>query len=271
MAPERTESAAPRARNVRLAIGALTPLTRQAIESAARLAQLGAGRLDCLFVEDAELFRAAALPLTREFGVVARSPRRFEPPDLERAMRQQAAQVRRLIAQAAQAAHLEWTFEVARGALLDEALRSANPDDLMVVGMSGCEFDAPIAGPVVARPPPRTLLALIESLPGDVALLRAAIHAVPGAALTVWTPGAALHPAGSPDAQWAALERELGRPLTRLETAALVAPESVAEALARLRPRLLALQRVRLAALASEIAFTLRRRSAMLVATPSES
>jgi hypothetical protein len=85
----------PRAGRVRLSIGALNPLTRQAIESAVRLAANGDGRIDCLFVEDVDLFRAASLPLTREFGVATSgAARRFDAQGLAGALRQQAARAR---------------------------------------------------------------------------------------------------------------------------------------------------------------------------------
>lgn len=258
----------PKASRVRLTIDALTPLTRQAIEGAASLAAEGERELDCVFVEQAELLRAAALPPTRVFGVTSASPRSLEPDELERALRQQAAQAQRLIAQVARAANLQWSFEVARGALIDEALRRAQPEDLLVLGIAGCELELPQPPRILGREPQRTLLALVESLPDDLATIRAALRALPGGSLAVWAAGEAARSAAELELQVAALERELGLPLRRLPSAELALPQSVERALAQLRPRLLALQRETLVALAAELAWSLRRRPAVLVAVP---
>lgn len=143
MVEERTERDPARGR-VRLTIGALTPQTRRALDTAIRLAtEMGEG-IDCLFVEDTELFNAANLGVTREVAIVTGRVHRFEPRVLEHALRRQAAETQRLLAQAALRARLQWTFEVVRGALLREALRRAAEEDVIVVGMSGCAADAPL-------------------------------------------------------------------------------------------------------------------------------
>lgn len=270
MAAARADSGGRRANRVRLAIDALTPLTRQAIEGAVSLAAEGGWALDCVFVEQLELIRAAALPSTRVLGMTGASPRSLDPEDLERALRQQAAQAQRLIGQAALGANLEWSFEVARGAILEEALRRAEPRDLLVVGVAGCELDLPQAPRPSSREPQRTLLALVESLPEDLATIRAALRALPGGSLAIWAAGEAARSAAELELQVAALEHELGRPLRRLPAAAQaqVLATALEQALAELRPRLLALQRETLAALAADLAWSLRRRPAMLVAVP---
>jgi len=255
---------------VRLAIDSLTPLTRQAIESAVSLASQGGAPLDCVFVESLDLFHAASLPLTREFGVALAAPRPLQRAELERALQRQADEARRLLARCAAAVRLEHSFEVARGSLLDEALRRAAPQDLLVVAAAGCELDLPSVSRERGGAPERTLLALIESLPADLPTLRAVLRALPGVSLAVWAAGEAARANASLDAQFAALERELGRPLRRLAGAAEPAPgaQALARALAELRPQLLTLRRETLAALAADLAWSMRRRSAMLVATP---
>ena len=262
----------PRAGRVRLAIDALTPFTRQAIESAVSLAAQGAVRLDCVFVEPLELFHAASLPLTREFGMAIPSPRRLDRSELERALQLQAGQAQRLLARSAGAVRIEHSFEVTRGALLDEALRRAAEQDLLVVGAAGCELDLPAAPRAHGREAQRTLLALVESLPADLPTLRALLRAIPGATLAICAAGEAADSAAGLEAQFDALERELGRPLRRLRGAAGPQPQLVAAALAQalseLRPQLLTLRRETLAALATELAWAMRRRPALLVATP---
>ena len=87
-----------------------------------------------LFVEDAELLRLAALPFTREIGLASGTVRPLDLPDVERALRRQAEQVRRLLEQTATDLALPWSFQVARGSLLDEVLAAAALADLTIVG-----------------------------------------------------------------------------------------------------------------------------------------
>ncbi len=270
MASDPAEPGARRAARVRLAIGALSPLTRQAIDSAVRLAAEGQGRLDCVFVEDADLFRAASLPLTREFGVATSAARSFDARDLAGALRKQAERARQEVERAAHAARLGVSFEVARGALLDEALQRAGAQDLLVVAAAGLD-------PEEATPPRRpgttqalTLLALVESLPADSALLRAALRAVPGASLALWAAGEAAQSAAALEAECRLLERELGRPLRRVQAGAPAEVGALLAALSQSRARMLAIRRETLAALAGEVGWCLRRRSAVLVAAPGE-
>jgi len=142
MAERRTDESA-RTGRVRLAIGGLTPQTRPALETAVRLALEAGDGIDCLFVEENTLFQAAALPITRELAVFTGRVQRFEPGDVERALRRQAADARRLLAQAALRARLRFTFEVVRGALLAEALSRAGEQDVIVIGLPGWLPDAP--------------------------------------------------------------------------------------------------------------------------------
>ncbi len=148
-------------RRVRLAIDALTPQTRRAIETAVRLAAESGSTVDCLFVEEAELFRAAELPLTREWDVITRSPRRLDTEALRRTLHRQAAEARQALARAALHSRLQWSFEVVRGALLREALLHAGEEDLIVVGVAGCG----LAG-ALERAIEREALAALAAEPG---------------------------------------------------------------------------------------------------------
>ncbi|HEU5283260.1 MAG TPA: hypothetical protein VFU53_05580, partial [Burkholderiales bacterium] len=93
-----------------------------------------------LFVEDVELLRLAALPFTREIGLASGTARPLDVPDVERAFKRQAEQMRRLLMQTAAALELPWSFQVARGSLLDEVLAAAALADLTIVG----ERQAPV-------------------------------------------------------------------------------------------------------------------------------
>lgn len=150
-------------RRVRLAIDALTPQTRRAIDTAVRLALEAGDSIDCVFVEELELFRAAELPFTRELGVFSRAPRRFDTSDLIHALRRQAAEARQALAQAAARSRLQWTFEVVRGALLREALQGAGEQDLIVIGLAGFDVEG-----ALERAIEREALAALAAEPGWV-------------------------------------------------------------------------------------------------------
>lgn len=130
-------------RRVRLALGALTPQTRHALEAAVGIARETGEPIDCLFVEEIALFHAAALPITRELAATTGQARTFDPAGLERALRRQAAEAQTLLARIAQQARLQWSFEVVRGALLDTALARAGEQDVIVIGLSGSGADGP--------------------------------------------------------------------------------------------------------------------------------
>ncbi len=161
MVDERPEQARPAGRRVRLALDALTPQTRRAIDTAVRLALEAGDGIDCVFVEEMELLRAAELPFTRELGVLGSGPRRLDPADLMRTLRRQAEETRRALEQAAQRSRLHWSFEVVRGALLNEALQRAGEHDLIVIGLAGCDVDG-----MIERAIEREALAEMAAQPG---------------------------------------------------------------------------------------------------------
>jgi hypothetical protein len=75
-----------------------------------------------LFVEDLDLLRLAALPITREVGAVSGVVRAIEVIDVERALRAQAEQVRRALSSLAAELDVPWSFRVERGELLQRVL-----------------------------------------------------------------------------------------------------------------------------------------------------
>jgi hypothetical protein len=251
---------------VRLAIGAVTPATRRAIDAAIRLARASGGQVDCLFVEEVDLFDAAALPITREMCAVTTAPRRFDAQALAGALRRQAEQARREVSEAGRRSHVATTFDVTRGRLLREPIERAGARDLIVIGVEGYEVSPVEPGPGRERAGER-LLAVVESLPDALALLRAALGAMPGALPEVWSRSPA---AGSALEQvLRTLEIELGRPLRR------VAPErgdgepSVADVVVQVRPRVLAIDRESLESAPPELIRALRRLGVTVLAAPS--
>jgi hypothetical protein len=110
-----------------------------------------------LFVENVALLRMAALPFTREIGLVSGVVRPIEAQDLERTLQRQAEQVRHGLARIAAELALPWSFQVARGSLLDQVLEAAADTDLIVLGRrrsaatrAGGEAPQPAPAPVVS-------------------------------------------------------------------------------------------------------------------------
>lgn len=100
------------------------------MQAAARLAAGTGAELAGLFVEDINLLRLAGLPFARETGMLAGS-RALGLVEVERALRVEAAQAQRMLAEAARALQANWTFRIARGQMLTEAL--AESADLLVL------------------------------------------------------------------------------------------------------------------------------------------
>ena len=120
-------------RRVIVALGGAEPAS-SLLQAAGDLLRGTRAELAGLFVEDLELLRLAALPFTREIGLASGTVRPLDVPDVERAFKRQAEQVRRLLVQTAAALELPWSFQVARGSLLDEVLAAAALADLTIVG-----------------------------------------------------------------------------------------------------------------------------------------
>jgi nucleotide-binding universal stress UspA family protein len=104
-----------------------------ALEAAARLAAEMQAELTGLFVEDANLFRLAALPFATEIDPRSARARRFELSQLEGALRAQAADLRRTMAALAEQLRVDWSFDVVRGDLIVSALSAATGADLLIM------------------------------------------------------------------------------------------------------------------------------------------
>ena len=107
-----------------------------AIEAAAGLALGLHAELAGLFIEDERLLRFAGLPFAREFGFASARARPLAPAAVERALRAQAEQLRRLLAATAERLSLAWTLEVVRGEVPRSVLAWAGASDLLVLGCS---------------------------------------------------------------------------------------------------------------------------------------
>lgn len=107
-----------------------------AIEAAAGLALGLHAELAGLFIEDERLLRSAGLPFAREFGLASARARPMAPAAVQRALRAQAEQLRRLLAATAERLSLAWTLEIVRGEVPRSVLVHASGSDLLVLGRS---------------------------------------------------------------------------------------------------------------------------------------
>ncbi|MEW6646584.1 MAG: universal stress protein [Pseudomonadota bacterium] len=103
-----------------------------ALELAAQLAALLQGTLQGVFVENSDLLRLAQLPFAHEIALNSAAIRRLETAQLERDLRAQAEQVRRLLESQAQQYRVEWTFRIERGALTTTLAASGGTDVVML-------------------------------------------------------------------------------------------------------------------------------------------
>ncbi len=108
-------------------------LDAAALAAAAQLARSAGAELAALFVEDINLLRLASLPFAREMGAASAAWRPMEAADIERALKVQAAQLKRALADAAQRLELQWTFDVARGQGLPILLEWTGASDIVVL------------------------------------------------------------------------------------------------------------------------------------------
>ena len=100
-----------------------------ALEGAAMMAaELGA-ELSGLFVEDANLLRLAALPVSSEIGFASARARNLSRGTVERTFRHLAEEARRALIDAAERARVRWSFDITRGTVVGEALRAVNQDE----------------------------------------------------------------------------------------------------------------------------------------------
>lgn len=107
---------------------------RVALGAAAELAARRHAKLLGLFVEDIDLLRSASLPFGREIGFTSGRIRPMSTLDMERRLRQQAEETRRLLAAIGRRHAIEWSLQVCRGQVEAETLALTIPTDLLVLG-----------------------------------------------------------------------------------------------------------------------------------------
>lgn len=107
-----------------------------AVDAAVQLASALDARLTALFLENADLMRAAALPFLRETGAVSGTVRPITSAAMLRTLRSHAEHVRAAVATAAEASGLAWQFEVVRGRRLAVICATREVLDLLVLAQA---------------------------------------------------------------------------------------------------------------------------------------
>jgi len=116
------------------------------------LARVLRAELAALFVENADLFRLAAFPQafeTRLFGPAGQAP--VESEALEDALRAQASALQRQLQRVAREAGVNWSFRIARGRIVQQALEVAEAADCVVLPSAGIATSIGLR-PTLARP-----------------------------------------------------------------------------------------------------------------------
>ena len=103
-----------------------------ALEQAAEMARRTKATLHAMFIEDARLLEAAALPFTRQVSLASATTMPLEPGDLETEFRALAARARRCLEDLAGRLNVTASFEIVRGDR-STALSAAGGSDLLVV------------------------------------------------------------------------------------------------------------------------------------------
>jgi hypothetical protein len=107
---------------------------RDALEAAAQLAAALDAQLTALFLENADIVRAAQLPLARETGAASGTMRPFAPADMRLALQTHELQAREAVAAAARGSGVGWHVEVVQAQGLAALCAAAHVLDLLVVG-----------------------------------------------------------------------------------------------------------------------------------------
>ncbi len=148
-----------------------------AVDVAVRLAAALDARLTALFLQNADLVRAAALPFLRETGRMSGIARPMAGPALVRMLRTHAEQARNAVAAAAEGTGLEWRFEIVHGRR--SALLSTPRDTLDFLVLPQAVVDAIPEVPMPFRALERTvdrrpIAVTVRDVPGAERALRAA-------------------------------------------------------------------------------------------------
>ncbi|HEY4344472.1 MAG TPA: hypothetical protein VGN05_09010 [Parvibaculum sp.] len=107
-------------------------MAREALALAARVAASVDAGLRGVFVEDENLIALSGLPFAREISFSG-EVRGLDEARMLRAMQAQAETARRILERVATQAHVQWSFDVARGRPLASLASAANPEDTLII------------------------------------------------------------------------------------------------------------------------------------------
>ncbi len=105
---------------------------RRLLGEAAALARALDAELAALFVEESDLLRCVALPFSVEVGLVSGAMRPTDAAATRRLLASSADNLRALVAQTAAELGLPWSFAVAHGDLVREAVAAASASTVMM-------------------------------------------------------------------------------------------------------------------------------------------
>lgn len=108
-----------------------------ALRAAAELALLLDVELEGLFVEDINLLHLCGFPFTQEIGSYTATARPLKNVMVERQLRTVATSIQQSMNRLVFNIPVRWTFQVRRGAVVDELLAAAQGADMLSIGRSG--------------------------------------------------------------------------------------------------------------------------------------
>lgn len=157
-----TDEASRRLRRILVALDA-SPHSVAALEAAAELAAAAGAELQGFYVEDVDLVRAGALPLSREIEFFSGRLRDVDARDLELQLKARARRVRQLLERIASRHRVATSFRSVRGRVAAELAAAAGEADLVSVG---------VVGHSQRRGPGSAVRALLEAPPAPLMILR---------------------------------------------------------------------------------------------------
>jgi nucleotide-binding universal stress UspA family protein len=140
-----------------------SPHAHAALEAAAELARRSRAELLGVFVEDAELIRAAGLPFAAELSYLTGEARAPDASRMQRALHAQAARVRASFESVAKRYGVAGQFRAARGLVRAELTAAARLGELLVLGKASGARAASLGS---------TARSLIEHAPATVVVLQ---------------------------------------------------------------------------------------------------
>lgn len=106
---------------------------RHSLESIARLAAGHNAEVSGVFIEDADMLRAASLPFALEVCRATNIVRRVDSDEIERGLRERALVARKLVAETARQSGAKWSFQVVRQRTATAVLDLARETDVTVL------------------------------------------------------------------------------------------------------------------------------------------